>query len=126
MLFKNIVEQNFVIPVKKIPLISKKALKFLENLLQPDPKKRYSAEEALNDDWIKSYKSLEVQETDFDTIVYNLENFNMKNKLQEAIYFFYLNIYFDRAEQNKLIKSFNVLDQNNDGIITKQELKEGL
>ena len=59
-------------------------------------------------------------------VLTNLKNFNVKNKMQEAIYFFIINNMTSRDEKKELMEVFKMLDTNQDGVLSKQELVTGL
>ena len=55
----------------------------------------------------------------------NLESFSTKNKLQEKIFYYFVNNLVTKKEHLKMAESFKLLDINGDGELTKDELIEG-
>merc|ERR1719352_2048228 len=90
-----------------------------------NPRDRYTAEPALIHEWIKNKapksKGVSLQ----DNFVDNLRSFRSQNKLKKAA----LQIIAGQLndEQIKALReTFMALDHNGDGLLTAQELKEGL
>ena len=46
--------------------------------------------------------------------------------MQQSIYMFLINQTTTHEEQKKMIETFKKLDKNNDGVLSKDELREGL
>lgn len=53
-------------------------------------------------------------------------NFTAQNKLQQALYFFLINQTTSQEEKNQLTETFKRLDKNQDGVLSKEELIEGM
>ena len=89
--------------------LSKNCINLIENLLNKNPNKRFSAEKALNHEWFKDFSSKESYNklTDYSVIktLYN----NPQDK-----------------EVINACKLFNQIDKNCDGKISKKELYDGL
>lgn len=114
---------NFNFPV--FYHISDYAKKFISQMLTYNPKKRISIAEALNDHWFKAV--LSKKETSLNSVILmNLKTFHIKSRMQEAIYYFIVNNMANREEKRELMETFKMLDTNNDGVVTKDELIVGL
>mgnify|MGYP003876820667 CR=1 FL=1 len=123
--------------------ISEDAKKFIKRLLEYDVDARITAGVALQDPWIK--KQLGSQEIDKPLAVSaltNLRNFRVicpsenveinifslkaDRKLQEATWVFLVNYLATKEEKNELLKTFQALDLNGDGQLTREELIQGM
>jgi calcium-dependent protein kinase len=119
-----ILNSDFSTPIKKIEDISEKSRQLLNELLEKDYTKRKSAGEILKLPFFTEFDEKEsfVQN---DKIFDNLMNFHFRDKLQEAIYLYLLNALLTQEEQTEIINHFQLMDENNDGFLSKQELKDG-
>ena len=123
-IFNRILKGYYTLNRPEFRNVSQEAKDFIRRLLTYDAEERITIEEALNDLWFK--KIIEAKEKKFDrSILLNIKKFNAKTKLQKAIYYFMANHMANKADEMKLIKTFQCLDANHDGILTKQELYEG-
>merc|ERR1712190_81935 len=105
--------------------ISEDAKNLIRMLLKMNPRDRFTAEQALNHEWIKNKapkaKNLSLQ----DNFVDNLRSFRSQNKLKKAA----LHIIAGQLSEGQikaLRDTFMQLDGNGDGLLTAAELKEGL
>ncbi len=110
--------------------VSEDAKSFVRKLLQMDPAKRLSAEEAIKDTWItkninmRSLKSKDKQPTHkFNSDA--LKKFTSKNKLKQASIAFLVH----NMSTNEMVKNlkdiFKQLDDSGDGRLSHDELKKG-
>jgi len=105
--------------------ISEDAKVLIRMLLKMNPRDRYTAEQALNHEWIKNKapaaKGVSLQQNFVD----NLRGFRSQNKLKKAA----LHIIAGQLNEDQ-IKSlrevFMALDGNGDGLLTAAEMKDGL
>jgi calcium-dependent protein kinase len=75
---------------KKFAKISKEAIDLIKCMLEVDINKRISAKECLAHNWFSM--KIEKRESQINTdIIQNLKKFNYKNKLQEAVYKYFVN-----------------------------------
>jgi len=105
--------------------VSEDAKNLIRHLLKMNPKDRYTAEQALNHEWIKDKAPKASNLTLQQGFVDNLRNFRSQNKLQKAA----LHIIAGQLneEQIKALREiFTQLDGNGDGLLTAAEMKEGL
>lgn len=105
--------------------ISQDAKKLIGMLLKFEPEQRYTAEQALQDTWIKDRAPRAENISLQDRIVHNLKSFRSKNKLKKAA----LNIIagqMSEAEIADLRETFKALDANGDGFLTVTELRDGI
>jgi len=105
--------------------ISDDAKNLIRNLLRMNPRDRYSAEQALNHEWIKNKAPAAKNVTLHSTFVDNLRGFRSQNKLKKAA----LQIIAGQLSEGQiknLRETFQALDNNGDGLLTSAEMKDGL
>jgi len=105
--------------------ISEDAKSLIRGLLQMDPMKRTTADQALNHDWIK-HKAPKAANVELEeSFVQNLREFRGQNKLKKAA----LNIIAGQLSETQikgLRETFLALDANGDGLLTLKELRDAL
>jgi calcium-dependent protein kinase len=105
--------------------ISEDAKNLIRMLLKMNPRDRYTAEQALNHEWIKN-KAPKSQGVSLQQgFVDNLRGFRSQNKLKKAA----LHIIAGQLNEDQiksLRETFMALDKNGDGLLTPLEMKEGL
>ena len=112
-------------------MISDDAKDLIRNCLNFDIKKRFSADQALNHNWIKGFKSKELfnQIKNFALVkkfMDNLKNYKSDSIIQETALAYLVHNFPQINDVINACKLFNTLDVNNDGKITKEELFQGL
>ena len=108
-------------PSKDFRNVSIEAIEFIKKLLNYDPKKRPSAEIALNNIWLKDDKSKNNIKLN-EEIVSNLSKFRTTLGLQKMTISFLANQVSVNEEIKKLKEEFDKIDINKDGEISKEEL----
>mmetsp|Transcript_113932 Transcript_113932/g.368644 ORF Transcript_113932/g.368644 Transcript_113932/m.368644 type:complete len:493 (-) Transcript_113932:66-1544(-) len=105
--------------------ISEDAKNLIRMLLKMNPRDRYTAEQALNHEWIEkkapAAKGVSLQSNFVD----NLRGFRSQNKLKKAA----LHIIAGQLNEDQiknLREVFMALDGNGDGLLTAAEMKDGL
>merc|ERR1712190_392763 len=105
--------------------VSEDAKNLIRMLLKMNPKDRYTAEQALNHEWVKN-KAPKAQNVPLQAnLVDNLRGFRSQNKLKKAA----LHVIASQLGETQikaLRDTFMHLDHNGDGLLTVAELKEGL
>merc|ERR1712217_292510 len=105
--------------------VSEDAKNLIRNLLKMNPKDRYTAEQALNHEWVKN-KAPKAQNVPLQAnLVDNLRGFRSQNKLKKAA-LHVIASQLGEAQIKALRDTFMQLDNNGDGLLTVAELKEGL
>jgi calcium-dependent protein kinase len=105
--------------------VSEGAKNLIRMLLRTNPRHRYTAEQALNHDWILRTAPRAPQVSLKDGLVDKLRGFRSESKLKKAA----LHIIADQlspAQIRSLRETFTALDQDNDGLLTLSELRDGL
>jgi calcium-dependent protein kinase len=112
--------------IDKFNHISDDAKNMVKLMLEYNPKKRISAQQALDHIWIKNQapNSFTVNQSSAK-ILENLKNFRADIKLFEATIAFIVNQLITKNEIEELRKIFMELDTNNDGKISYEELVTG-
>jgi len=116
---------NFAFNAADWKNISEDAKNLIRMLLKMNPRDRFTAEQALNHDWIKNKapqaKNISLQSSFVD----NLRGFRSQNKLKKAA----LQIIAGQLNENEiknLRETFQALDNNGDGFLTAAEMRDGL
>ena len=104
-------------------LLSLASKNFIKKLLEYNPKKRITAQQALEDEWITRFTSSSIIQSPPISLD-NLVSFRSGQKLQKAIMTFIASQFLTKEETSNLAVSFRKLDQNNDGKLSKEELLE--
>ncbi|KAM3134083.1 hypothetical protein pb186bvf_013809 [Paramecium bursaria] len=108
--------------------ISKEAKDFIKKMLTYDPAKRYTASQCLVDPWMKKWTNAQEYQQICETLEYFLlQNFikQAEQKLQEATFRYIVNYLATKEEKAELLKTFQALDTNQDGKLSKEELLTG-
>ena len=110
---------------------TKSCLDLLKKLLTIDPKKRISAQEALNHKWFKDNTSKEIFNTIKDQktikkLIYNLKTYKRDSIIQEVALAYLVHNFPQMKEVVIANKLFNQIDLDGDGKINKTDLLKGL
>lgn len=104
--------------------VSEDALYLVKRLLTRNPKERWSAQQALECDWIKKRAPMAEAVLQND-IIDRLGSFRRKNRLKQAVLTIVANE-MDNEQIRHLRETFTALDTNGDGLLTYSEIKAGL
>ena len=111
--------------------LSNSAKDLIKKLLIMDPKKRISAQDALNHPWFKEKKSRELfnrikDESTLIKMVNNLKNYKRDSIIQETALAYLVHNFPQMKDVVNACKLFNQIDVNGDGKINQQEFLKGL
>ena len=116
-----ILHSKLVFPSKEFKTVSKEAIEYIKTLLSYNPEDRPTAEEALNNKWLKSMISHGNNKLS-EYIISNLIKFRTTLGLQKATVSFLTNQISINEEIKKLKEEFDKIDVDKDGEISKDEL----
>ena len=106
--------------------LSKDGLNLLKSLLCFDQKERFSAQRALEDIWIVKFThKIEFEAKGLTESLSHLHQFNSKINFQRAVLSLIAKRLTTKENENKLREIFKMIDVNNDGQLSKEELLEG-
>lgn len=106
--------------------VSEEAIDLVKKCLTYDPDKRISASEALDHVWFKKFaKADKVKKSLASKALSNLKNFRAEQKLKQATLAYIVSQCLTKEETDKMEEIFAAMDKNNDGMLSKQEIKEG-
>ena len=108
--------------------VSEQVKDLLKKMLEFEPTKRISAQEAIEHPWIIKIKQKQIINIDknyFSSVLKNIKNFNAKEKLQQATIAYIVHFIYSSQEIEGLKKVFKYLDKNGDGRLTYGELRSG-
>ena len=130
-IYRKILIGNFTFRHKIWNEISQEAKDLINGLLELNPNKRLSAKDALNHSWFKlfnvdKFKNKKFNEKNLITIIKNISEFRIEQKLQQATLAFLVHNLSSQEELFELKEIFCAFDKNCDGRLTKEELHEGL
>ena len=118
-----ILNSKLVFPKNDFKHISQEAIEYIKQLLEYNPSKRLSAEQALENSWLKLNSEKTQDEINLnDDIIGNLTKFKSIVTLQKATLAFLTNQISINQEIKKLKDEFDKIDENKDGEISKEEL----
>lgn len=142
-IYNKILKGEFSFNSKEWSSVSKAAKDLIKRMLQKLPVNRCSASEALSDPWIKSFhrggqkenmgqpgkRSRSSSPTTVKPLcasaLTSLKNFHCERKLQQAVLAYIANSMNTKTNEDKLLAIFKQFDQDHDGILTADEIKEG-
>jgi len=106
--------------------VSSEAKDLLTKMLDKDLGQRITAENALKHEWFK----VKLTEKKIDTqaackTLARLKSFRITKKIQSAIWTFMEHYVATKEDKETLLEIFKALDTNDDGQLSKEELKEG-
>lgn len=103
--------------------VSSQAKDLIKKMLTKNPDKRPGCAQALKHEWFQV--ELENKAISED-LMQNLVKFKSQSKMQQAIFMFLINQTITQEERNSMMETFKKLDKNQDGVLSKEEIKEGL
>ncbi|CAD8170533.1 unnamed protein product [Paramecium octaurelia] len=104
--------------------VSAHAKDLVSQMLQYDVQKRLSAKQVLEHPWVQLQHQEKVDKQIVQCRLKNLVNFRAEQKLQQATLMFIGTTMISKEEKNQLMQAFKEMDQNGDGILTKEEILE--
>eukprot|EP00440_Ansanella_granifera_P051436 gb/GFBE01055759.1/.p1 GENE.gb/GFBE01055759.1/~~gb/GFBE01055759.1/.p1 ORF type:complete len:502 (+),score=158.15 gb/GFBE01055759.1/:1-1506(+) len=105
--------------------VSEDAKYLIRCLLKMNPRDRYTAEQALNHEWVREKAPRATNVPISDSLVGNLRGFRSQNKLKKAALHVIASNMND-SQIKELRDTFMAMDENGDGLLTAQELQDGM
>lgn len=103
-------------------LISAEAKNLISKMLEVNPLKRITAQEAYSHPWIQSFESPIIKPNLLEVVSSNLKSFQETSKLQRAVIRFIASQLLTLTEKNELTSIFINLDTEGTGKITEDQL----
>ena len=129
-ILSNIEKGNYSFPNGFIQNASPEIRDLIQQCLEVNPSSRISAKKALNHPFFDLYETKEffihVTESFLNKTINNIKKYEIKNSLQELTFSYLVHNYPNQEEINLLYRVFSKFNINNDGKLTKEELKNGL
>jgi calcium-dependent protein kinase len=124
-IFEKVKEGSFSFTSREWKNVSEDAKDLINKLLTYNYKNRIEAEEALKHSWIVKFSSRSVKINDLQTPFQNLRKFGAKLKLQHATIAFLVHHVSNNEMIRELKAIFKELDENGDGTLSYDEIKNG-
>lgn len=126
-LYENIKSCKYKFDSKIWSSVSEEAIDLIKKMIQPDPNKRISAQDALNHKWIKNKKNkkMTINRETIPDLKNNLKRFLSKNLLQLAFDAFIVHHSSNVRKEKELRDFFKKIDTSNDGRLSFDELRDG-
>lgn len=124
---KKILEEEPIFIGEEWESVSLEAKDYISKLLNKNVEKRPTAEQAIQDIWLKKYNTIKGNEPLIMRALKNLLEFKCDQKLQEFTWMFFVNNFSNNSEEEKkeILQVFQSLDLDGDGSLNKEELIEG-
>ena len=109
---------------EKMAGVSSACIDLLRKMLQVDPKHRISAKEAASHEWLQNFSISSGSTSDLSSSLNSLKNFHASVKLKDAVHIYLATHIISNEESRILTQSFQSIDKNNDGKISRSELMD--
>ncbi|KAF4701384.1 hypothetical protein FOZ63_004536, partial [Perkinsus olseni] len=126
-ILKRVRRGKYTFPDEDWKDISDDAKDLIRKLLTYDQGNRWTAEQALKHRWIRTMAATDFHgdKNDHKKVVASLKNFRAQNKMKKVA-LTVIAQQLDESDIGKLKATFQALDENNDGMLSVQEIKEGM
>ena len=125
--FKKIQSGPLKFPDHGFQHVSEQAKSLIKDMLNRNLKKRLTSMEALNHPWFKIWKNLKSKENpqEFKSNLLRLRKFRSSQKLKQAVLAFIVSQSAAENENTSILDTFKTLDTDGDGILSKEDIKNG-
>lgn len=109
--------------------VTKEGKNMIKHMLAGDPDKRISIEDLTHHRWLEVAEDIvheQEEEIIDEKILQKLLDFQFKNKLQNIFVHMQVNMIMNNEEFPEFTKQFNLIDKDQDGVISQKELKNAL
>ena len=124
-ILKKIAAGRYAFPSPEWDFISFEAKDLISKMLTFDYRTRISAREALQHPWLNNASRAPIDGNTVKAIFSNLQGFHSEQKLQKATYAFIATQLATKKERDEMLELFKVLDTDNSGTLSRQELIAG-
>lgn len=121
-IIQRILKGQFTFPVEEWGKVSQNAKDLIKKMLTLDPEKRPSADQLLKEPWFSNRRKSIFDDKSHQIVINHLKNFKAKAKLQKAILLYIANFFDLKEEKARLQETFELMDTNFDGKLSKDEL----
>lgn len=121
-IIKRVIEGNLMFPKEEWLHISEEAKHLIERMLTKDPEKRPTADQVLQDPWFSKVSTNTLDINAVSSVVSRLKNFKARQKLQKAVFLYFVNFFDIAKEKAELLKVFEDMDTDFDGKLSRSEL----
>lgn len=105
---------------------SEDCMNLVKRMLISSPKKRITAEEALQHPWLANTNNLFYEQKLLDQIFSNMKKYKIQIKLQEAFWLFITSFLLTKEEKASCAQGFLALNAKGDGALSQDDLFKGL
>jgi calcium-dependent protein kinase len=124
-IFSAISKGEFRMDLKDFEVVSEEVKDLINRMLKKDVRARITIAGALSHPWFNRFGKALAADVDYG-ILANLKNFKFKSSLQHALYYYMVHRILSDDEKRHVMEIFSALDQNLDGILTKDDIATGL
>ena len=124
-IFGNILNQKFRVDLDKTKKVSPEGKSLVREMMTYCPKSRPSPEELLKHPFLDKRDRPKIN-ADVLRVIESLHQYRIHNKLQERIFYYFVNHCISSSELKQVRRTFEFLDQNGDGELSRSELGDGL
>ncbi|CAD8042862.1 unnamed protein product [Paramecium primaurelia] len=121
---KSILNGKYSLEGEVWDIVSQQAKDLVTKMLQYDVQKRINAKQVLEHNWFQQQHQEKLDKQVVQGRLKNLMNFRAEQKLQQATLIFIGTTMISKEEKNQLMQAFKEMDQNGDGILSKEEILE--
>lgn len=129
-IFRNIQKGHYDMNIPPFPTVSNEAKDLIDKLLQQDPNKRLSAEDALQHPWFTKWKikdkMSELKSKQIRAMIRNIREYKSNHILQQAALAYIVHNLPNIEVVQNACRLFVKIDKNLDGSISREEFVEGL
>jgi calcium-dependent protein kinase len=104
--------------------VTSEAKELIRGLLAFNPDVRMSASAALEHPWFTMYHNHSLGQSALTSVMTNLKAFHNSTKLKDAVFTFITTNLLTAQDTQEMREAFRVIDKNNDGKLSREELLE--
>ena len=116
---------KFTFPDEEWGNVSAESKDLIKNMLEFDPKKRYSASQCLKSNWLTEKNKKVLDNSLTKRALTNMKKFHAERKLQQASLTYIVNHLMSKEDKNEMMEIFSSFDKNGDGVLSREEIFEG-